>query len=196
MSRNDPRPEVWVSVDVETAGPNPGTYSMLSIGACLLDDPDTGIEIRLQPVNDAYDPTAMAVSDLDLAMLAAQGHPPAEAMAAFEGWLLSVIPRTHRPVFVGFNAPFDWMFVTDYFWRYLGRNPFGHSAIDIKAFAMGVGGMSWAHTSAPDLTARYLEAQSLTHNALQDARDQAAIMRAVRAEQQARDSRSTNSEVP
>ena len=28
--------EAYISVDVETAGPNPGQYSLLSIGACLV----------------------------------------------------------------------------------------------------------------------------------------------------------------
>lgn len=184
MSTTARRPETWVSVDVETAGPNPGSYSLLSIGACLVDHPDVGVEILLKPVTDAYLPQAMAVSDLDLADLAERGLAPAEAMAAFEEWTLSSIPDGHRPVFVGFNAPFDWMFVADYFGRYLGRNPFGHSAIDIKAYAMGVGGMPWRETSVPALTARYLRESSLTHNALQDARDQAAILRAVMAERQ------------
>jgi ribonuclease T len=30
--------EVFISVDVETAGPIPGEYSLLSIGACRVDD--------------------------------------------------------------------------------------------------------------------------------------------------------------
>ena len=50
-------------------------------------------------------------------------------------------------MFVGFNAAFDWMFVADYFERYLGRNPFGYTALDIKAFAMGRLGGTWADTS-------------------------------------------------
>ncbi len=40
-------------------------------------------------------------------------------------------------MFVALNAPFDWMFVADAFWRYLGRNPFGPSALDIKALYLG-----------------------------------------------------------
>jgi hypothetical protein len=31
--------EVYVSVDIETAGPVPGEYSMLSLGACLVENP-------------------------------------------------------------------------------------------------------------------------------------------------------------
>ena len=33
--------EIFVSIDVETSGPIPGEYSLLSIGACLVSDPDT-----------------------------------------------------------------------------------------------------------------------------------------------------------
>ena len=38
------RPETYISVDIETAGPNPAEYSMLSIGACrvVLMAPDAG----------------------------------------------------------------------------------------------------------------------------------------------------------
>ncbi len=28
--------ETYISVDIETAGPNPGGYAMLSIGACTV----------------------------------------------------------------------------------------------------------------------------------------------------------------
>ena len=31
--------EVFLSVDVETAGPIPGEYSLLTIGACNIEDP-------------------------------------------------------------------------------------------------------------------------------------------------------------
>ena len=33
-------PECYISVDVEAAGPIPGTYSLLSIGACVVGNPD------------------------------------------------------------------------------------------------------------------------------------------------------------
>jgi inhibitor of KinA sporulation pathway (predicted exonuclease) len=83
---------------------------------------------------------------------------------------------------VGFNAPFDWMFVADYFDRYLGRNPFGHSALDIKAYYMGVADATWPETSMVKVAEHYGVTVDLTHNALDDARDQAALFRAVRAE--------------
>lgn len=171
--------ECWISVDVETAGPNPGDFSMLSIGACCYDDPERGFYIELVPVNDRATASALAISGLQMDELARTGTPPADAMQAFADWLAAVVPAGGRPVFVGFNAGFDWMFVCDYFHRYLGWNPFGHAAIDIKSVALGVLGVSWPETSLRVLSDRLLDGRSLSHDALQDARDQAALLQAI-----------------
>jgi len=42
--------ETWISVDVETSGPAPSVASLLSIGACLVGDPDRGIELLVRDV--------------------------------------------------------------------------------------------------------------------------------------------------
>ncbi|MGC3953453.1 MAG: 3'-5' exonuclease [Propionicimonas sp.] len=171
--------ECWISVDVETAGPNPSSSALLSIGACRYDDPEVGFYVELRPVGERRDAAALAVSGLDPDELARTGTAPEEAMRAFADWLDEVVPAGARPVFVGFNAGFDWMFVCDYFHRYLGRNPFGHAAIDIKSLAMGALRIGWRETSLQKLSARLLEGLELAHDALQDARDQAALLRAV-----------------
>ena len=41
--------EAFVSVDVETAGPNPAQYALLSIGAYLVSDPERGPYVELKP---------------------------------------------------------------------------------------------------------------------------------------------------
>jgi ribonuclease T len=51
--------ETLISVDIEAAGPIPGRYSMLSIGACLIDDPEDGFYVEMQPVSDAVVPEAL-----------------------------------------------------------------------------------------------------------------------------------------
>ena len=84
-------------------------------------------------------------------------------------------------MFVGFNAPFDWMFVNEYFHRYTGDNPFGHVAVDIKAYAMGRDGCTVHDTSLTRLVARYGGTPSLTHHALEDARVQGDLFNRVRA---------------
>lgn len=175
------RPACYISVDVETSGPNPTDYDLLSIGACLAEDPETTFYIELQPVTGRSVPEALAVSGLSMESLARTGTPPVEALSRFEGWLAEVVPASHQPLLVALNAPFDWMFVNDYFHRTMQRNPFGHSALDIKAFYMGLSGVTWPETSMRALSARYLDHRPLTHNALQDAIDQAELfMRLLR----------------
>jgi DNA polymerase III epsilon subunit-like protein len=183
--------EVLVAVDVETSGPAPGRYSLLAIGACLVDDPRHSFYVELQPIGERVTPEAMAVHSLNLDQLKHDGLPPAEAMSRFEAWLQSEIPAQALPVFVGFNAAFDWMFVADYFDRFLGRNPFGHAALDIKAYFMGLTGGAWRDTTKSALTTRYPDHPHLTHNALQDALDQAALFRRIRDERPAMDQRAS-----
>jgi DNA polymerase III epsilon subunit-like protein len=172
-----PADETYVSVDVETAGPYPGEYSLLSIGACLVEEPGQAFYVELQPVNDNAVPEALAVCHLSLEELRARGAPPLDAMAQFAAWVESVTPPGTRPLFVAFNAPFDWMFVNDYFHRFLGQNPFGHHALDMKAYYMGQTGGRWADTSLHRIMAQYGGTRTLTHHALQDALDQAELFR-------------------
>jgi hypothetical protein len=137
MSR---KTEVFVSVDVETAGPIPGEYSLLSIGACVVDDPAKTFSCELKPINRNADPKAPEVSGLSLDELAKNGLEPAEAMRAFTQWLDALVGKDGSVVFVGLNAPFDWSFVNYYFHRFTGGNPFGFTALDIKALFMGATG--------------------------------------------------------
>ena len=73
-SHNEGEPmneEVYISVDVEAAGPIPGEYSMLSLGACVTDSPQESFYIELKPINDKADPEALSVSKLSLEKLKA-----------------------------------------------------------------------------------------------------------------------------
>ena len=175
--------ETWISIDVETSGPTPHTGSLLSIGACLVDDTDLGIELLLRPEPGLpWLAEAEAVHRLERATLERDGLPPAEAMAALERWIGEVTPEGSRPVMVALNAPFDWMFVADAFWRHLGRNPFGHSALDIKALYLGrhlTEVEAWAHTGRRAMLDRYPVALPHTHTALDDAREQAVLCRLI-----------------
>jgi DNA polymerase III epsilon subunit-like protein len=169
--------ESYISVDVETAGPNPSQYSLLAIGACSVFFPERNFYIELKPVNQNFRPEALESSGFSLEKLAVEGVDPIESLEHFETWLQEVVPTGQQPVFVGFNAPFDWMFVNDYFHRFLGHNPFGHAAIDIKSYYMGLAKVPWEETTMRFLGPRYLNQPVLIHHALRDALDQGGIFR-------------------
>lgn len=170
--------ERLVSVDVETSGPSPSVASLLAVGACLVDDPSEGIYLELRPDADrGWDDAAAAVHGLDRSRLEREGLAPVEAMTRLVAWL-EAVSADARPVFVGLNAGFDWMFVADALWRTLGRNPFGIAPLDLKALYMGRDAVSsWARTSRAEMIRRYPVERPHTHHALDDARSQAELAR-------------------
>ena len=173
--------EVFISVDVETSGPIPGEFSLLSIGACCVDDDLQAFECELKPINSNAVQAALDVSGLSLDRLEREGIAPADAMERFRNWLHQVCKPDGKPVFVGFNASFDWSFVNYYFHRYLGENPFGFAALDIKSLFMGATGCDWHSTRSSKIRNSVLRpSRSGSHDALGDARYQAEVFRLVR----------------
>jgi ribonuclease T len=182
---SDPRP-AFVSVDIEASGPSPSRHAMLSIGACLVEDPSRGFYAELRPWSREADPSAMQVHGLSLEELEARGEEPAAALRRLEDWLDAEIDD-RTPVFVGHNAAFDWMFVADAFHRYLGHNPFGHAPLDTKSFFAGLTGEPWSGTGLDRIAAHFGETGTLPHHALEDARVQARLFAAMlRGSQEAR----------
>jgi len=173
--------EVFISVDVETAGPIPGEYSLLSIGACAAFDDSVTFECFVKPINANFDPKALDVTGLTLDEMERVGLSPANAMEDFRRWIRKTTDRNGRPVFVGFNAAFDWSFVNYYFHRYLGENPFGFAALDIKSLYMGATGCAWGETRSSRIAAHLEPKLDGNHNALQDARYQAEMFRLLRS---------------
>jgi DNA polymerase III epsilon subunit-like protein len=139
--------ELFIAVDVETTGPIPGKYSMFEIGATCIDMPQHEFVAHLLPISDTYDPEALSVTNTTIATLRESGEDPTVAMERFEKWVISLQKRYNaRPVCVAINAPFDWMFIAYYFHTFLGRNPFGYTALDLKAYFAGRVGCTWRVT--------------------------------------------------
>ncbi|MBA4044178.1 MAG: DNA polymerase III subunit epsilon [Erythrobacter sp.] len=173
--------EIFISVDIETAGPIPGEFSMLTIGACDAYRPDRTFECALKPTSQNFDEDALQVTGLSLERLGREGLDPVEAMSSFAEWIHGICEEAATPVFVGFNAPFDWSFVNYYFHRYAGGNPFGFTALDVKALYMGATGSSWSETSSKQIAKKLKPRSSGDHTALHDALYQAELFRAVRS---------------
>ena len=166
--------EIYISVDVEASGPFPPTFSMLSIGACVVGDHTASFYVELKPISEQVVAEAIRVVGKPLEYFAEKGREPKAVMAELEEWVES-ISRGQTPVFVGFNAAFDWAFVNWYFHTYLGRNPFGIGSIDIKSYFMGLKGGSWEEARSSRIPARFKGTAEQTHNALDDARSQAEM---------------------
>lgn len=156
---------------------------MLSLGACLVSDLSNSFYRELKPTGIKADPKSVKVSGLSLEDLEANGCKPEVAMSEFASWAEGLISEGDRLVFVGLNAPFDWSFVNYYFHRYLGRNPFGFTALDIKAYYMGATGCSWRETAGGKIAERLSPQRKGNHNALVDAQYQAELFTLLRAKQ-------------
>lgn len=174
MTRTEKEREVYISVDIEASGPIPGTYSMLSLGAALVADPDVSFYVELKPISKEAVPEALEVSGFDLEELERSGTVPEEAMRRFSAWIEEVV-QGRKAVLVGFNASFDWAFVNWYFHMYLGENPFGIGALDIKAYYMGLAGCAWGETTSSQLPEQLKPPSEASHHALDDAQHQGEI---------------------
>ena len=166
--------ELYISVDVETSGPIPAEFSLLSLGACVVGNINKNFYAEIRPLNDNFIKQALEVSGLSMKELKIKGEKPAEAMGRFENWIKEA-SGDNRPVFVAFNATFDWSFTHWYFIKFLERDPFGISGLDIKAYFMGKHNTLWSETVKKKVRSLYPSKTAHTHNALDDAIEQADI---------------------
>jgi DNA polymerase III epsilon subunit-like protein len=172
--------EIFVSVDIEASGPIPGKYSMLSIGACLTSNPAEQFSCLLKPSSEEFVPAALEGRGLALEKLREEGLDPAEAMTQFKAWVESLAGVGQTVVFVGFNASFDWSFVNYYFHEYLGENPFGIAALDIKSMYFGASDCTWRSTRSSEIDKVVRPDNSGDHDALHDAVYQAELFSLIR----------------
>ena len=179
----------YICVDLEASGPVPGLYNMVSIGGVLVSFDgqrhQRGAEFyfELQPICDGFDAHAMSIHGISEEHLRVHGMPAKEAMQGIIDWVGAQVPAGHRALFVGHNAPFDWMYTAYYFaWAGL-KNPFGYNALDTKALTMGVHRLPWKECNKETLLETYPHLVAPrpedVHNALADAQFQADILIAL-----------------
>jgi DNA polymerase III epsilon subunit-like protein len=168
----------FISVDVEASGPIPGEYSMLSLGACEIANMKNTFYSEIQPLNENRMEEAMEVHGLSLDKLKKEGLSPCEATRKFADWI-KWISNGKDPIFVAFNLGFDWSFVNYYFIKFTGHNPFGASGIDAESVWFGKFGGQWSDVSMTKIK-RALELDiPHTHNAGDDAEEQAVIFERI-----------------
>ena len=126
----------YIMVDVETDGPIPGDYSMISFGAVLVDEQlDKTFYGQLKPISEQYIPEALAVSGFSRQETLAFDDPQT-VMTNFAAWIKNV--AKDRPVFISDNNGFDWMFICWYFHHFTKANPFGFSSQNLGSMYKGL----------------------------------------------------------
>ncbi len=171
----------WVVVDVESDGPCPHLYSMVSFGAVIVEPGLARSFYGLcRPISDQWIPEALAVS----------GHtreecmgfpPPEETMERFMDWIMTECKarRTRdggiRPdaQFVSDNNGFDWQFINYYFHRFCRVNPFGFSSTRINDLWKGMERSMFK-------SFKHLRKTAYTHNPVDDARGNAEALLAMK----------------
>lgn len=172
-------PEIYVSTDVETDGPIPGVYSMLSFAsAAYLVDKTllTTFEANLETLPDAtaHPETMEWWQSQPEAWRACRenAQTPAEVMPRYLKWLKEL---PGQPVFVGYPVAFDFMFVYWYLIKFTGESPFSHSALDIKTYAMALLKKPYRASVKDNMPRRWFDDLPHTHRALDDAIEQGAL---------------------
>jgi hypothetical protein len=171
--------EIYVSTDIEADGPIPGPHSMLSIGsAAFLPDKtilgrySANLETLPGATQDAR--TMEWWKGFPQAWQECRRDPraPAAVMPEYLEWL-QALPG--RPVFVGWPASWDFMWVYWYLVRFTGERPFRENALDIRSYAMGMRKSNFHMTSRSYLPKRWFDEHPHTHVALEDALEQGAL---------------------
>ena len=119
----------WFIVDVESDGPCPGLYSMVSIGAVRLDrELKTSFYGKFAPLPDAdFQPEALAISGTTREEHLLYPNPYDDTKRLHE-WVLANTEKATKPIFVSDNPAFDFAWVNYYAHLFLGHNSFGYSA--------------------------------------------------------------------
>lgn len=141
----------YVSVDIETNGHRPPKHSILSIGAVVFKLEFLAMQGYYVPV--AWDNFECNIKPLEgsvfeaetlewwkqfpeqYAMTQVDQLDPADATLRFFNWLnkIPIEDKEHaKPVFVGWNACMDWSMISWYLDQFIGMNPFGFRAFDLR----------------------------------------------------------------
>ncbi len=162
-----------ISVDIEASGPIPGEFSMLSLGACVVGNRSMKFYVELKPINANFLQIALDVCKLSMEELSVSGQDPEKAMESFKDWVVRV-SGNRRPVFCSFGT-FDWMFAKWYLVRFGDPDLFGPNGCDMKSYYSGMMNAGFSASRKKEMDRRFLPAGKHTHNALDDALEQAEM---------------------
>lgn len=179
--------DVYFSADVETDGPIPGPFSLLSFALVYAGTFDGKTFKRpsaldkvfyreLKPISEDFQPEALRVNGLDRDRLCREGLSPEQAMREATEWVGSTV-SDGQPALVAYPLSFDWTWLYWYFTRFCPTgSPFGYSrCFDLKtAFAVKAG-IPIVRAGRSKILASLRPTHAHTHHAVDDAIEQAEI---------------------
>jgi hypothetical protein len=179
--------DVYFSADVETDGPIPGPYSMLSFALVYAGsfdgkqfshpkDFDQKFYRELRPVSEKFQPEALRVNGLDRERLRLEGETPERAMCEAYEWITG-IAGVAKPVLVAYPLSFDWAWLYWYFVQFSAKgSPFNHSlCFDMKTAYAVKASVPISEAGRSKILPQLLPNRRHTHHALDDAIEQAEI---------------------
>ena len=150
----------YVMVDVETDGPIPADYSMICLGAVVVDESlDKRFYGQLKPISEQWIPESLKISGFSRNQTQ-QFDDPKEVMEKFSAWI--EVSCAGTPLFISDNNGFDWQFVNYYFHHFLGNNPFGFSSTNLGSLYKGL-------VKDTSKNFKHLRNSAHTHDPLDDA---------------------------
>ena len=125
-----------IVVDVESDGPIPGDYSMISFGAIIVEEElERTFYGKLKPISENWVPDALKVSGFSREETL-QFDDPKSVMENFHSWIKE--NAKSRALFFSDNNGFDWQFINWYFIHFIGINPFGFSSTNLGSLYKGM----------------------------------------------------------
>ena len=157
----------YIMVDIESDGPIPGDFSMISFGAVLVNEQlNKTFYGKLKPISDKYIPEALAVSGFSREETLTFEEPK-KVMTDFANWIKNIC--NDRPIFISDNNGFDWMFICWYFHHFTGANPFGFSSQNLGSLYKGIEKDTFK-------TFKHLRKTKHSHNPVEDAKGNAEAL--------------------
>lgn len=179
--------DAYFSADVETDGPIPGPYSILSFALVYAgsfdgrhfqrpDSYEEKLYKELRPISDQFEPEALRVNGLDRARLCLEGQLPENAMTEAARWVRTVAGNA-QPVLVAYPLSFDWSWLYWYFVRFSREgSPFAYSrCFDIKTAVAVKAGIPISEAGRSQIDPLLRSRHAHTHHAIDDAIAQAQI---------------------
>lgn len=179
--------DAYFSADVETDGPIPGRFSMLSFGLVYAGEFDGHqfhrphefndiFYTEIQPISEEFENEALAVNKLDREKIKHSGKAPEIAMRDAAHWV-EKISAGRNPVLVAYPLAFDWTWLYWYFSAFTSKgSPFGYSqCYDLKTAFATKAELPISLSGRSRLPTAIKSTRPHTHHAIDDAVEQAEI---------------------